>query len=86
MVSAKVIISNETGIHARPASELLTFTKKFKSKVKLKSDTKEANCASIISILALGAKKGTSLEVIVEGEDETTALPLIVEFINTMEG
>ncbi len=85
MVSSKVTITNPTGIHARPASNLLNFTKKFKCTVTLKTENKTANCASIISLLALGAKSGTEIEVVCDGEDEATALPEIVKFIKELK-
>lgn len=85
MVSQKITLHLETGIHARPASALVAFTKQFKSKITLKDGVKEANCASIISIMALGAKGGTELEVLVDGEDENDVLPKVIEFIDNLE-
>ena len=85
MVSDKVVITNPTGIHARPASNLLNFAKKFKCTVTLKAGDKTANCASIISLLDLGAKTGTEIEVICDGEEEAVALPEIVNFIKELK-
>ena len=85
MVSKKVVVTNPTGLHARPASNLLNFTKKFNCTVTLKSGTKTANCASIISLLSLGAKSGTEIEVICEGADENAAVTEIVNFIQDLK-
>lgn len=85
MVSENVVVNLKTGLHARPASELISFVKKYKSKVTIKTGTKQANCASIISIMALGLKCGTEITVMVDGEDEVTALPEIVDFIRKLE-
>ena len=46
---------------------------------------KKANAASIINVLTLGAKQGTELEVIADGEDEAVAVEEIVKFISELE-
>lgn len=84
MVSKKVVITNPTGLHARPASTLVNFVKKFKSTVFIVNDGKKANAASIINILTLGAKQGTELEVIADGEDEEVALKETINFIENL--
>ena len=85
MVSKKVIVNNKTGLHARPASSLVSFVKKFGCTVTLVNGDKKANAASIINVLTLGAKQGAELEVIVEGANEETAIDEIVKFIETLE-
>ena len=85
MVSKKVTLTNKTGLHARPASNLVSFVKKYKSTVFIVNGAKKANAASIINILTLGAKQGTELEVIAEGEDEAVAVEEIVAFIAALE-
>ena len=86
MLSRKVIVNNKTGLHARPASSLVSFVKKFKGcTVTIINGDKKANAASIINVLTLGAKQGAELEVIVEGENEAIALDEIVKFIENIE-
>lgn len=84
MLSKTIVLKAKTGLHARPASEIISFVKGYKSKVTIKNGAKVGNCASIISILALGAKCGSELELTVEGEDEAAALPAIAEFIENI--
>lgn len=81
MTTCKAIVQSPTGIHARPASDLVNFTKQFKSKIFICNDTKKAAAGSIIMILTLGAKKGTELTVTAEGEDEAQAAQAVAEFI-----
>lgn len=85
MVSKKVTLTNKTGLHARPASNLVAFVKKFKSTVFILNGEKKANAASIINVLTLGAKQGTELEVTADGEDEAVAVEEIVKFISELE-
>ncbi len=85
MVSKKVMVTNKTGLHARPASNLVTFCKKYNSKISLSNGEKTVSAASIIHVLTLGVKQGTQLEVIAEGEDEATAVEEIVAFIENLD-
>ncbi len=85
MVSKIITINNPTGIHARPACELVAFAKKFRSEIILKYGAKEANCSSIISILALGAGIGAQINLIVSGDDEKIALKDVAEFIQNLK-
>ena len=85
MVSKKVMVTNKTGLHARPASNLVTFCKKYNSKISLSNGEKTVSAASIIHVLTLGVKQGTQLEVIAEGEDEATAVEEIVALIENLD-
>ncbi len=80
MKEAKIEIKEGNGLHARPAAELATLAKQFQSTVWLCSAGKEANARNIISVLALGLKKGSTIELKVEGEDSGEALQAIVGF------
>jgi phosphocarrier protein HPr len=85
MVSQKVTISNPTGLHARPASQFCKFLRKFSSQVFLITETGKVNCASIINLLSMAIKQGTTVELEVSGEDEEQALPEIVEFLQSLK-
>lgn len=84
MVTQKVLISNPTGLHARPAHKFVSFLKDFKSEVLLHVNDTEVNCGSIINLLLAAIKQGTTVEVQVRGEDEAEALPKIVEFLENL--
>ena len=81
MVSKKVTLTNKTGLHARPASNLVAFVKKFQSTVTIINGEKKANAASIINVLTLGAKQGTELEIVADGADEAIAVEEIAKYI-----
>lgn len=86
MTTTNVTVEAENGIHARPASELVKMIKGFApAKVTLKANGKSANGASIISVLALGIKKGTALEICAEGENEASIAATIAEFIHNQK-
>ena len=74
-----VIIENKLGIHARPASMIVQKAMEFDSDIYLKKDDVRINGKSILSVMMLAAEKGSTVEIITEGEDENDALSAIIE-------
>lgn len=86
MKKEEIVLKNETGLHARPASELVKIANKFKSNIEIKVGEKIANAKSILAIMSLGIKTNTNIEIECEGEDEEIALKEIVEAFNNKFG
>ncbi len=80
----KIEITEANGLHARPAAELAALAKQFQSTIILGFGSKEANARNIISVLALGLKKGSVIDLKIEGEDSGEALQKIVEFFENL--
>jgi multiphosphoryl transfer protein len=74
MKQIELVIQNETGLHARPAKVLVNLAKRFKSSISIQHGGKRANAKSMVSILTLGAGRGSDITVQIEGEDEENAL------------
>lgn len=74
MIVKTVNLKNETGMHARPASELAKTAMKYDSEIKLKIGDKEINAKSVLSIMAAGIKQNTEIEIICDGSDENEAM------------
>ncbi|HAH78504.1 MAG TPA: HPr family phosphocarrier protein [Ruminococcaceae bacterium] len=85
MVTQQVTITNPSGLHARPASQFCRFLRKFKSKVFLVTEAGKVDCASIINLLSMAIKQGTTVKLEVTGEDEEKALPEIAEFLQNLK-
>ena len=85
MVEKVFVVKNETGLHARPASQFVQKAAKFKSVIKLKKDGKEANAKSIISVLSLGASKGSEITISCAGDDEQEALSALIDLLDNLE-
>ena len=79
MVKEKVILQNETGLHARPAGELAKLAATFKCNVNLNANGKTASAKSILGIMALGIKAKTEIEIECDGEDEEIAIKEIIK-------
>jgi phosphocarrier protein len=78
LTSAKIIIINDTGLHARPATLVVSSASKFKSDIKIQKKEKIVNAKSIMGLLSLGIMKNEEITIIAEGVDE-------VEAINTLK-
>lgn len=66
-------ITDEVGIHARPAGLLVKEAGKFKSTILVKANGKSADATRLMALMALGIKCGQQIEVSIEGEDEEDA-------------
>ena len=70
MLKESVIIENETGLHARPATEISKIAMKYKCDVNLGVNGKKINAKSPLMIMSAGIKSKTELEILCDGEDE----------------
>ena len=86
MVKDTIVLKNETGLHARPASELAKLAASFKSSVKLNVNGKTVDAKSILGIMAAGIKYETEIEIECDGEDEEKALSEIIQGFNNNFG
>ena len=73
MKSFNYVITDEIGIHARPAGLLVKEAKKYASKVVIKANGKSAEATRLMAIMGMGVKCGQTVEVEVTGDDEDTA-------------
>lgn len=76
------VVNNSLGIHARPAALLAQCCINFKSAVTVAKDDLKADGDNVLQILALGAKKGDTLKVTIDGEDEEAAQKAINELLH----
>ncbi|OGO78288.1 MAG: hypothetical protein A2Y23_10570 [Clostridiales bacterium GWB2_37_7] len=74
MEKLNVIVESKCGLHARPASLVVSTANKFSSNITLKKQGRAANAKSILGVLSIAAVNGDELEVIVEGQDEAEAV------------
>ncbi|WP_036464131.1 HPr family phosphocarrier protein [Mycoplasmopsis sturni] len=81
MKELAVKIIDPIGLHARPASNLVSVATKFQSNIKLVANGKEANLKSIMNVMALGVKTGTEVVFKCDGADEEAALEAIKEVL-----
>ncbi len=85
MPSQVVVIGSKVGLHARPASLLVKAASAAGVPVTIgRVGDKAVNAASMLSVLALGAKHGESIEIKVgDSADADQVLANLVEIIQT---
>ncbi|GGH80926.1 phosphocarrier protein [Pullulanibacillus pueri] len=67
-------ITNETGLHARPATVLVNQANQYQADLQLHYKDKTVNLKSIMGVMSLGVAKGAEIEVSAEGSDAKEAL------------
>ncbi|MET1030881.1 phosphocarrier protein HPr [Domibacillus tundrae] len=83
MAEKTFTITDETGIHARPATVLVQAASKFSSDVNLEYNGKTVNLKSIMGVMSLGIPKGASIKVTASGSDEEQAVDAVGETIKS---
>ncbi|ROR30439.1 phosphocarrier protein [Mobilisporobacter senegalensis] len=83
MVSQKVKIINESGVHARPASILAKTAMKCDSDIVIKVGERNVNPKSVINLMAAAIKKDTEVVVECTGNSEKEDLKVIIDLINS---
>ena len=81
MVSKNLTISNEQGMHMRPASLLSQMAAGFDSNVSIKFNGNSYDCKSVMFLMAACLKCGSEIELVCDGPDEEKDLNEISAFI-----
>lgn len=83
MFSKDVIVQNQVGLHARPATFFIQKANNFKSSIWVSKDERKVNAKSLLGVLSLGIIKGTTITIIADGEDQEDAVNTLVELIDS---
>ncbi len=83
MVIREVVINNQVGLHARPATFFIQKANEFKCSIWIEKDERKVNAKSLLGVLSLGIVKGTSINIIADGSDEEEAVNTLSELIAT---
>lgn len=80
MKEFKYVITDELGIHARPAGLLSKAVKKYESTVTIGLGDKIAPAKAIMGVMSLGVEKGSEVTISADGPDEDTAIAELKAF------
>ena len=80
MKTFNYVITDEVGIHARPAGMLVKEAKKYASTVSIVKSEKKADAKKLMVLMGLGVKCGEEVTVEVEGADEEAAAEALETF------
>jgi len=87
MKKEKVIVNNQVGLHARPASLFVQEAAKYQSDISVQcqdpetNENRDANAKSILGILTLGVFQGTEITITADGEDEDDAVKALIALV-----
>ena len=82
MYTQEIIVNNEVGLHARPATFFIHKANEFRSGIWVEKDDRRVNAKSLLGVLSLGVTKGTTLTVIADGSDEKAAVEALAALVN----
>ena len=83
MYIKEAVVNNQVGLHARPATFFIQKANEFKSSIWVEKDERRVNAKSLLGVLSLGIVKGTAINLIADGADETEAVDALAELIAT---
>jgi phosphocarrier protein len=79
--SREVTVVNTRGLHARASAKFVNLASQLNSKVEVEKDGNRVVGTSIMGLMMLGAAKGDSIRIHVEGGDAEQALELLVQLV-----
>ena len=65
-----VMVQNQVGLHARPATFFIQKANEFKSSIWLEKEERRVNAKSLLGVLSLGIMGGTDIRIIAGGVDD----------------
>ena len=83
MITKEVVINNQVGLHARPATFFIQKANEFKSSIWVEKEERRVNAKSLLGVLSLGIVKGTTVTIIADGADEDAAISTLSELIDS---
>ena len=75
------VITDKTGIHARPAAGIVEIAKRYNCEITIEANGKTSSAKSITGLMALGATEGTRLSCRVSGQDSEQALRVLYQYM-----
>jgi phosphotransferase system HPr (HPr) family protein len=76
-----VALPADVDLHARPAADFVRTAMRFSASIWVGVGDREVDAKSLLSILALGARRGTSLSLRAEGEDAAAAVETLTAIV-----
>ncbi|MGN0552951.1 MAG: HPr family phosphocarrier protein [Oscillospiraceae bacterium] len=73
-------ITDEIGLHARPAGLLVKAAKDFSSEITIEKNGKSAGASKLMMLMGLGIKNGDTVTVTINGADEEEAAKAMEKF------
>jgi phosphotransferase system HPr (HPr) family protein len=82
---AEVTLPAAVDLHARPAAQVVRAATGFTATVHLHAGDRSADAKSLLAVLALGARGGTTLRLRAEGADADAAVEALAAVVAGLE-
>lgn len=83
MFMKEVVVQNQVGLHARPATFFIQKANEYKSNIWVENDNRRVNAKSLLGVLSLGITKGLNITIVADGSDEEEAVSELSELISS---
>ena len=80
-----VALPDGVDLHARPAADFVRTAMGFTSSIEVASGERAADAKSLLSVLALGAKGGTTIRLRAEGGDAGSAIDALAGCVAALQ-
>lgn len=78
-----VVVKNQIGLHARPATFFIQKANEFKSSIWVEKEERRVNGKSLLGVLSLGIIGGVGIRIIADGVDEEDAVNSLVSLVDS---
>ena len=78
-----VLVQNQVGLHARPATFFIQKANEYKSSIWVEKEERRVNAKSLLGVLSLGIVGGTNIRIIADGPDEQAAVEGLIKLIES---
>ena len=86
MITTKIKIINQLGLHARASAKFVSTASRFQSHIDVTKDSQTINGKSIMGVMMLAANKGSELTLEIDGPDEEAMTEALTNLINNYFG
>lgn len=81
MIERYAKVTNQQGLHARPAAQIVKLASTFQSDIEVVKEGFSVNAKSIMGVMMLSAECGSSIMFRASGPDELVAVDALAELV-----
>jgi phosphotransferase system HPr (HPr) family protein len=81
VAETQITLPDDVDLHARPAANFVRTAMRFSADVSVGVGEREVDAKSLLSVLALGARRGTVLHLRAEGQDAPEAVAALASTV-----
>ncbi len=81
MVEKQILITNPSGLHTRPAKQIVDKAREFACEIQISKGEKTGNAKNLIKLMKLGIAKNSTITISCDGTDENDAMGALEKLI-----